>query len=91
MRVEAYNQVQQIYRTKKTNKAQQTGSVQQADKLQISSFGKEFHAAKAAVAGVPDIREDLTASIKAQIQNGTYGVDNAAFAEKLLSRFDEMI
>ena len=91
MRVEAYNQVQQIYQTKKVNKSQQTGSVSHADKLQISYFGKEFQAAKNAVAGAPDIREDVTAPIKARIQNGTYGVDNMTFAEKLMSRFDEMI
>ena len=91
MRVEAYNQVQQIYQTKKVNKSQQTGSVSPADKLQISDFGKEFQAAKNAVAGAPDIREDVTAPIKARIQNGTYGVDNMTFAEKLMSRFDEMI
>ena len=91
MRVEAYNQVQQIYQTKKVNKAQQAGSVSHADKLQISDFGKEFQAAKNAVAGAPDIREDVTAPIKARIQNGTYGVDNMAFAEKLMSKFDEMI
>ena len=91
MRVEAYNQVQQIYQMKKVNKSQQTGNVSHADKLQISDFAKEFQSAKAAVANVPDIREDVTAPIKAQIQNGTYGVDNIAFAEKLMSRFDEMI
>ena len=91
MRVEAYNQVQQIYQTKKVSKSQQTGNVSHADKLQISNFGKEFQSAKAAVANVPDIREDVTAPIKAQIQNGTYGVDNMVFAEKLMSKFNEMI
>jgi negative regulator of flagellin synthesis FlgM len=91
MRVEAYNQVQQIYQTPKKSKSQQIGSATQTDQLQISSFGKEFHLAKGAVASAPDIREDVTAPIKARIQNGTYGVDNMAFAEKLLSRFDEMI
>ncbi len=46
---------------------------------------------QAAIAKVPDVREDVTAPIKAQIQNGTYGVDNMTFAEKLMSKFDEMI
>ena len=31
-----------------------------------------------------------TAPIKARIQNGTYGVDNASFAEKLLQKQEEM-
>jgi len=91
MRVEAYNQVQQIYQTPKVSKAQQTGSASQTDKLQISSFGKEFHLAKAAVTAVPDIREEKVAPIRARIEDGSYNVDNNAFAEKLLNKFNEMI
>ena len=89
MRVEAYNQVQQIYQSKKVGKTQQTGNVSRADQLEISKLGKEYNVAKAAVAGSPDIREDLTAPIKAQIQSGNYSVDNASFAEKLLQQYEE--
>lgn len=91
MRVEAYNQVQQIYPNKKVGKTQQAGSVSRADQLQISNLGKEFQTAKAAVAAVPDIREDLTAPIKAQIQSGNYSVDNASFAEKLLQQYEGLM
>ena len=90
MRIEAYGQVQQLYQTKKVNKTQQSGSVSFSDQIQISSLGKDFQTAKAAVAESPDIREALTASIKAKVQNGTYQVDNAAFAEKLLQKYEEM-
>ncbi len=86
MRIEAYNQVHQIYQTKKVNKVRQTGSASHTDQLQFSNFGKEIGAAQAALAGTPDIREELTAPIKAQIQNGTYKVDTADFAEKLLQK-----
>ena len=90
MRIEAYTQVQQLYQTKKVNQARKEGSVSRADQVQISSFGKDIQTAKAAVAGSPDIREELTAPIKAQIQNGTYSVDNGSFAEKLLQKYEEM-
>ena len=90
MRIEAYSQVQQLYLTKKVNKNQQSGSVSFSDRVQISSLGKDFQTAKAAVAESSDIREELTASIKARIQDGTYQVDNAAFAEKLLQKYEEM-
>ena len=90
MRIEAYSQVQQMYQTKKVNKAPQSGSVSRADQVQNSSLGKDFQTAKAAVAASPDIREDLTASIKAKVQNGTYAVDNGTFAEKLLQKYEEM-
>ena len=90
MRIEAYSQVQQMYQTKKVNKTQQTGSVAKADQVQISSLGKDFQTAKVAVAASPDIREELTASVKAKVQNGTYAVDNGTFAEKLLRKYEEM-
>ena len=90
MRIEAYTQVQQLYQTKKVNQARKESGVSRADQVQISSFGKDIQMAKAAVAGSPDIREELTAPIKAQIQSGTYSVDNATFAEKLLQKYEEM-
>ena len=42
------------------------------------------------MAGAADIREELTAPIKAQVQNGTYSVSNESFADKLLKKFEEM-
>ena len=90
MRIEAYTQVQQLYQSQKVSRTQKTQTASHTDRLQISSQGKDFQTAKAAVAAVPDIREELTAPIKARIQNGTYGVDNASFAEKLLQKQEEM-
>ena len=90
MRIEAYNQVHQIYQAGKVNKTRQTGIVSHTDQLQFSSLGKEIGTAQAALAAAPDIREELTAPIKAQIQNGTYSVDNASFAAKLLQKYEEM-
>ncbi len=90
MRIEAYNQVQQLYQSQKVKPAQKAGAVAQRDKVQISSMGKDIQTAKAAVAGSPDIREDITAPIKARIQDGTYAVDTASFAEKLMKKLEEM-
>ena len=90
MRIEAYSPVQQMYQTKKANKAQQSASVSFSDQLQISSLGKDFQTAKAAVAASPDVRAELTDSIKVKVQNGTYEVDNGTFAEKLLQKYEEM-
>lgn len=90
MRIEAYNQVQQIYQSQKIGKTQKTSSVSRTDNLSISSIGKDMQIAKAAVAQSSDIREELTAPIKAQVQNGTYEVSNSSFAEKLLQKYSEM-
>lgn len=91
MRIEAYNQIQQIYQPGKMSKARQAGGVSQtSQQLQFSSMGRDIGAAQAAIAQTPDVREDLTASIKARIQSGTYNVDTAAFAEKLMRKYEEM-
>ncbi|MCQ2498148.1 MAG: flagellar biosynthesis anti-sigma factor FlgM [Lachnospiraceae bacterium] len=90
MRIEAYTQVQNLYQTSKVNKPQKTQKVGFMDQLQISSVGKDIQTAKAAVADVSDIRTDVVAPIKEQIQNGTYNVDMESFAEKLFNKYQEM-
>ncbi len=92
MRIDAYSQVQSLYQTQKARTTQKTGAVAKStDKLQISSFGKDIQAAKAALAQSPDIREDITAPIKAQVQNGTYSVSTESFADKLLAKYQSSI
>lgn len=91
MRIEAYTQVQQLYQSQMASRSQKTGSIaKQTDKLQISNVGKDYHVAKAMVAGCPDMREDVMAPIKARIQNGTYEVSTEKFAEKLLRKYEEV-
>lgn len=91
MRIDAYTQVQQIYGAKKPNKTQNvTKSASFSDQLQISSIGKDIQVAKAAVASAPDVRSNLTSSIKASIDAGTYSVDAGSFADKLLAKYEEL-
>lgn len=90
MRIEAYNQVHQLYQAKKVNKVHEKSGAAQTDQLQFSNFGREIGAAQAALAGTPDIREDLVAPIKAKVQNGTYQVDTASFAQKLMQKASEL-
>ncbi len=90
MRIEAYNQVHQIYQQSKVNKVRQASAPVQPAQVQFSSFGKEIGAAQAALAGTPDIREDVVAPIRAQVQSGTYSVDNAAFADKLIQKYNAL-
>ena len=90
MRIEAYTQVQQMYNVKKTTQTKATSGVKFSDQLQISSVGKDIQTAKAALAQAPDIREDVTAPIKAKVDAGTYQVSAESFAEKLLQKYEEM-
>ena len=90
MRIEAYNQVIQTYQANKASKNQKTSQPGPVDQVQISSIGKDIQVAKAAVQASADIREDIVAPLKVKIDNGTYQVDQASFAEKLLQKYEEM-
>ena len=91
MRIEAYTQVQQLYSTKNTNKLMKETSKSFSDQLQISSVGKDIQTAKQAVLSSPDVREDITASIKEQIDAGTYSVSSESFAEKLFEKYNSAL
>ena len=88
MRIEAYNQINQIYAPKKTYGTSKTSSVSRpSDQVQISSFGKDIQTLKQAVSNTPDIRENMTAPIKSRINNGTYDVSTDDFASKLAAAY----
>lgn len=90
MRIDAYNQINQVYgvgKTKKTGKAGSTGNVNTTDQVSFSTIGRDMQIAKAALANVPDVRQDKVDALKSAIQNGTYQVSNESFAEKLVSAY----
>lgn len=91
MRVEAYTQVQQLYNnSKKAVKAPASSTVgKSSDQIQISSIGKDFQTAKAAVNASSDIREDVISPLKAEMQSGSYYVSGENFAERLLQKYEE--
>lgn len=86
MRIDAYNQITQVYQTSSKVKAQKV-KASSKDKVEISSFGKAYQVAKAAVKEAADVREDKVADIKARVENGTYNVSSEAFADKILSDY----
>ena len=90
MRIEAYNQVHQLYQAKKVGNVREKSGVARKDQLQFSNLGREIGAAQTALAAAPDIREDLVAPIRTKIQNGTYHVDTESFAQKLMQKAAEL-
>ena len=93
MRIDAYNQIAQLYgvqknyNTQKTNKAASMGS----DQLSISQAGYSYQVAKSAVSEASDVREDKVAKLKAQIDAGTYSVNPDDFASKLLEKYNAVL
>ena len=93
MRIDAYNQIAQVYGVQKNYNAQKTGraSVMGSDQLSISQAGYSHQVAKAAVSEASDVREDKVARLKAQIQAGTYSVNPGDFASKLLEQYNAVL
>lgn len=92
MRIDSFAQITSMYNLGKTNKQVKSESSKSfSDQLQISSVGKDIQTAKAAVAGVSDVREDLVKDIKDRIDAGTYSVDSDSFAEKLFGKVNRAL
>jgi len=94
MRIDAYNQIAQVYGTQKTSrtsKAQSAYGASQMDQVSISQVGRDIQIAKAAVSEASDVREDKVAQLKAMVDSGSYSVDEGDFASKLLAKYNEKI
>ena len=88
MRIEAYNQVAQLYKTNKQTSTRAAGNAGMGrDEVQISSFGRDYQIAKKAVAEASDIREDKVAEMKTKLESNDYQVDTGDFASKLLEKY----
>lgn len=88
MRIDAYNQISQLYSQSTKVKAKSAQKPSERDQFQMSDSAKAYQASKKAVNEAPDVRADKVAELKNRIQSGTYDVSSEAFAEKILSNYD---
>lgn len=87
MRIEAYNQVNQIYQASVAKKVAKPATTTASDQLEISNAGREYQVASKAIAGAADVRADRVAELKKQVQNGTYSVTVEDLANKLVDDY----
>jgi len=90
MRIEAYTQIQQLYSASQVQKGKSVAKKGPSDQVQISSAGLDYQVGSAAVKGAADIRMDVVGPIKKAISEGTYAVSGESFAEKLMSKYEEL-
>ena len=90
MRIEAYNQIQQIYGAQKPRSTAKTGAVSFADSLHISQTGKDIQTAKSALARTPDVRSSLVDRVKKKLESGTYNVSADSFADKMAEAYEKL-
>lgn len=92
MRIDAYNQIREIYKTSQSSKATKSEKTEgRRDQVEISQTGRDYQVAKKAVAEAPDVREDLVNSIKSKINAGTYEVSGNDFARKVIEKYNQQI
>lgn len=87
MRIDAYNQVNQIYQATKTAKTKAKTSKNVTDTLEVSTMGKDLQVAKQALNATSDVREEKINSIKAAMASGSYNVSAEELAENILNRY----
>lgn len=90
MRVEAYNKIEQVYRTNQSTRTREAARSGEKDALTISSAGRDYQTARQALSFVPDIREDRVRAIRESMAAGTYQVSADSFAAKVIARYEEM-
>ena len=92
MRIDAYNQVAQLYGVQSNYKTQKTSSVSAPkDQVSISQTNRDYQVAKSAVSQASDIREDKVAQLKSMIDSGNYSVEPGNFASKLLEKYNNSL
>ena len=87
MRIGSVSHVANIYQTQTKAAKPKATFESQMDAYSVSSTGKDYQVAKAALASTSDVREDKVADIKAKIDKGTYDVSVDDFASKLLEAY----
>lgn len=89
MRIDAYNKINQIYQTNEKLKVHSVEKAKEKDGITISRAGRDYQVAQAALAKVPNVRQDKVDELKARIDAGTYVVKDEDFAAKLLKNYEK--
>lgn len=87
MRVDALNQISQIYKPTSPKKIEKQGEVVKKDAYEISQSARDYQIAKKAIAEAPDVREDKVSEMKEALASGTYNVSSQEIAEKMIHKF----
>ena len=90
MRIDAFNQINQIYKATETTQVRNVSKASATDKLEISQTGRDYQIAKKAVSEASDIREDKVAQLKNMVNSGQYQVNGDDFASKLLEKYNSL-
>ncbi|MCR5798281.1 flagellar biosynthesis anti-sigma factor FlgM [Eubacterium xylanophilum] len=86
MRIDAYMQVNQVYKPNKVTPTNTASQVSKGDSFTLSGFAKDYQIAKQATSEASDIREDKVNDIVERMKSGTYNVPIEDVADNLVGR-----
>lgn len=87
MRVDAYNQVTQIYQSNQKRTSSVKESRKSSDVCEISQSGRDYQVAREAIKAAPNVREDRILAIRQQMASGTYNVSAEEVADKMAESY----
>lgn len=67
-----------------SSKSQPSSQVNEGDKVVLSPRAREVQEIRKMLAEIPEVREDLVAELKGRVESGTYKVDSAKIAARML-------
>ncbi len=80
--------IQQYQRSENMNqsvdKQQAGGAMAPEETVDLSAKSKDLQQIKNAVASLPEVREEKVQELKTQIEKGTYRINSAKIAEKMV-------
>jgi negative regulator of flagellin synthesis FlgM len=80
------NDMQELKSPQQSELTPKSNGVQpDSDRLELSARSRDISHLNELIQSTPDIREDKVASIRRQLENGTYNVKAEKIAEKILS------
>ena len=81
MRIDAYNQISQMYQSTKVKPVKGVKKAANTDVFEVSQAGKDYQTATQAVKEVADIREDKVNKIKEALESGKIIIANVQGGE----------
>ncbi len=91
MRVDAYNQINQLYQATKPKKTAKKENGTVTEQYKVSSRGQDYQLAKNALSEIPDVRADKVAEFKEKLASGSYNVSSQEIADSLVSKYFDTI
>jgi len=87
MRIDAFNKINELYKTSSVKNTSKTKGTSFSDTLEISQTGKDYQVAKQVIARTPDVREDKINEIKRRMEAGTYNVTIQDVADRMEEQY----